>query len=65
MQVAIGIGGPASGRHSDWDRVVDYVREAERLGVSSVWSAEAWGQDAITVLAYLAGKTSTRLPTTS
>jgi F420-dependent oxidoreductase-like protein len=32
--------------------------EAERLGVHSVWSAEAWGYDAVTPLAYLAAKTS-------
>lgn len=30
----------------------------ERLGVDCVWSAEAWGQDAVTSLAYLAGHTS-------
>ncbi len=36
-----------------------FVQEAERLGVHSVWSAEAWGFDALTPLAYLAAKTST------
>lgn len=35
-----------------------YVVEAERLGVESAWSAEAWGHDAITPLAYLAAQTS-------
>ena len=35
------------------------VLEAERLGYSVVWAAEAYGSDAVTVLAYLAGKTST------
>jgi F420-dependent oxidoreductase-like protein len=34
-----------------------FVREAERLGATSVWVAEAWGQDALTPLAYLAGQT--------
>lgn len=34
-----------------------FVREAERLGASSVWIAEAWGQDALTPLAYLAAQT--------
>jgi F420-dependent oxidoreductase-like protein len=33
------------------------VLEAERLGVSSVWSSEAWGNDAVTPLAYLAART--------
>lgn len=38
---------------------VEFVREAERLGVDSVWSAEFWAGDALTPLAYLAGQTST------
>src|SRR5919204_336410 len=33
------------------------VREAERLGYDSVWAAEAYGSDAATVLAWLAGQT--------
>ncbi|MEU5882637.1 LLM class flavin-dependent oxidoreductase [Spirillospora sp. NPDC047279] len=36
-----------------------YVQEAERLGAASVWTAEAWGHDALTPLAYLAARTST------
>ena len=35
----------------------DFVRDAERLGATSVWVAEAWGQDALTPLAYLAART--------
>jgi F420-dependent oxidoreductase-like protein len=34
-----------------------FVREAERIGATSVWVAEAWGQDALTPLAYLAART--------
>jgi F420-dependent oxidoreductase-like protein len=34
-----------------------FVREAERLGATSAWVAEAWGQDALTPLAYLAPQT--------
>jgi F420-dependent oxidoreductase-like protein len=34
-----------------------YVRDAERLGASTAWVAEAWGQDALTPLAYLAART--------
>lgn len=41
------------------DDTVAFVQEAERLGVHSVWTAEAWGTDALTPLAFLAGKTST------
>ncbi len=33
------------------------VREAERLGYDSVWTAEAYGSDAATVLAWLAAST--------
>ena len=57
MRTAIGIGGAASGRHNDWQEKVAFVREAERLGVDTVWSAEAWGQDAVVPLAYLAAVT--------
>jgi F420-dependent oxidoreductase-like protein len=35
------------------------VQEAERLGYDSVWSAEAYGSDAATVLAWLAAQTRT------
>ncbi|MGH7857716.1 MAG: LLM class flavin-dependent oxidoreductase, partial [Candidatus Binatia bacterium] len=41
------------------ENAADFVQEAERLGVHSVWSAEAWGYDALTPLAYLAAKTKT------
>src|SRR5438128_6983271 len=34
------------------------VQEAERLGYDSVWTAEAYGSDAATVLGWLAGQTS-------
>ena len=57
MRTAIGIGGAASGRHNDWQDQAAFVREADRLGVDMVWSAEAWGQDAIVPLAYLAAIT--------
>lgn len=36
---------------------VELVQRAERLGYDSVWTAEAYGSDAITPLAYLAAKT--------
>jgi F420-dependent oxidoreductase-like protein len=36
-----------------------FVIEAEKLGASSVWVPEAWGQDALTPLAYLAALTNT------
>ena len=55
MRVAINVGVA----RDDWEQASTYVVEAERLGVDCVWSAEAWGQDAVTPLAYLAAKTST------
>ena len=38
----------------DW---ADKAVEAEKLGFTSVWTAEAWGSDALTPLAYLAART--------
>jgi len=38
--------------------LVPLVQEAERLGFDSAWAAEAWGTDAVTVLAWLAASTS-------
>ncbi len=38
---------------------LEIVQEAEKLGYDSVWTAEAYGSDAATVLAWLAGLTST------
>lgn len=57
MKVAIGLGSPYA-QSISWDERFTYALEAERLGVESIWSAEAWGYDAVTPLAYLAAKTS-------
>jgi F420-dependent oxidoreductase-like protein len=59
MKIAIDIGGAASGSSRDWPERVRFALEAERLGVDFCWSAEAWGQDCIAPLAYLAARTST------
>ena len=56
MQVAVGFGIPYD-KPERWKETVEFVVEAERLGVDSVWSAEAWGSDAVTPLAYLAART--------
>jgi F420-dependent oxidoreductase-like protein len=37
--------------------VLPLVMHADRIGVDSVWAAEAYGSDAVTVLAFLAGHT--------
>lgn len=51
MRVAVAVSGVT-------EDDVAVVLEAERLGVDSVWVAEAWGHDALTPLAYLAARTS-------
>jgi len=40
------------------DIPVELVQRAEQLGYDSVWTAEAYGSDAVTPLAFLAAKTS-------
>jgi F420-dependent oxidoreductase-like protein len=37
---------------------MDLVLEAEKLGFDSVWTAEAWGADAVTPLAWIAAQTT-------
>ena len=59
MKTAIAIGAAASGKTNDFEDVVTFAVEAERLGVDQAWSAEAWGYDAISTLAYLGARTST------
>jgi F420-dependent oxidoreductase-like protein len=39
--------------------LVELAVEAERLGYDSAWAAEAWGTDVVTVLSWLAAKTTT------
>jgi F420-dependent oxidoreductase-like protein len=39
------------------DDAVEIVQVAERAGFDSVWAAESYGSDAVSVLAYLAAKT--------
>jgi F420-dependent oxidoreductase-like protein len=38
--------------------LVSFVQEAEQLGYDSAWASEAWGTDAVTVLAWLAASTT-------
>ncbi len=57
VKLAIGVGGAASGRDRDFERVVAFAVEAERLGVDQAWTAEAWGMDAVGPLAFLAART--------
>lgn len=54
MTLRVGIGAAPLGPGA-----VEFVRQAERLGVDSVWCPEFWAGDAFTPLAYLAARTST------
>ena len=47
MKVAIGLGSAYSGKKRDFDNVVSFAVEAEKLGVAQGWTAEAWGYDAV------------------
>lgn len=51
LGLAIGYSGAA------WEVPVELVQRAEALGYDSVWTAEAYGSDAMTPLAFLAAKT--------
>ena len=42
----------------NWADAVKFAVEAEQIGISSIWSREAWGFDAVTPLAFLGGKTT-------
>ena len=57
MKTGIGIGS-AYYNGEDWNDLVDYTIEADKMGVDFVWSAEAWGMDAIVPLAYIAAVTN-------
>jgi len=56
MKISVSVGSAYyDGEH--WDELVTYVQAADRLGVDAVWSAEAWGMEAVSSLGYLAAKT--------
>ena len=53
MKLGINLGYSGAQMHD----ILPLVTLADRIGVDSVWAAEAYGSDAVTVLAYLAGQT--------
>lgn len=53
MKIGINIGYSGSSMSIN----MDLVRQADDLGLHSVWSAEAYGSDAVTPLAWIAGQT--------
>lgn len=56
MRISISVGS-AYYNGDNWEDLVAYVQAADRLGVDSVWSAEAWGMEAVASLGFLAAKT--------
>jgi F420-dependent oxidoreductase-like protein len=54
MRLGLGVG--YSGARMSID--LGLIQEAERLGFHSVWAAEAYGSDAVTPLAWIAGQTA-------
>lgn len=57
MRVSISVGS-AYYDGENWADLVAYVQAADALGVDTVWSAEAWGMDAVSSLGYLAAATN-------
>lgn len=52
LGITMGTGG------STYSIDMDYVLEAERLGYDSVWTAEAWGSDAVSPAAWILARTT-------
>ncbi len=59
MKIAIGLGSAYSGKKRDFDKVVEYAVEAEKLGIDQGWTAEAWGYDAVSTLSFISARTET------
>ena len=55
MRIGLNIGYAGA----DMSAVMPIIEHADRVGASTVWSAEAYGADAVTVLAYIAARTET------
>lgn len=58
MRTAIGLHEFVLRSERPEEDAVEHVVEAEKMGVDTVWSAEAWGTDAFVPLAFLAARTS-------
>ena len=56
MKIAVSIGS-AYYDGEDWEDMLEFVEAADAMGIDSVWSAEAWGMDAVVALGVIAGRT--------
>ena len=56
MKIAISVGS-AYYDGEDWEEMLAFVEAADAMGIDSVWSAEAWGMDAVVALGVIAGRT--------
>ncbi len=56
MRISVSVGS-AYYDGENWGELVRYVQAADRLGLDTAWSAEAWGMEAVASLGYLAAKT--------
>ena len=56
MRISVSVGS-AYYDGENWQDIVEYVKAADRLGADTVWSAEAWGMEAVSSLGYLAAVT--------
>ena len=54
MRLALGQGYSGAALSGDMERIL----EAERLGYDSVWTAESYGSDAVTTIAWIAARTT-------
>jgi F420-dependent oxidoreductase-like protein len=55
VRVAVNLAGDHA---EDWEGAAAFAVEAERVGAHSVWTAEAWGFDAVSPLAFVAARTT-------
>ena len=53
MTLRVGVVATPYGEHS-----IEFIRQAEQLGVDSIWVPEFWAGDALTPLGFLAARTS-------
>ena len=59
LGLSIGYAGPQLNTTVQGLVNMEKIGEVERLGYDSIWTAESWGNDAVTPLAWVGSQTST------